>query len=153
MQYSILQHVNNKNRSCYHGSGLTRYQTIAMIQFSITKCPLCNTEVHDTEVTIRSSPVYWSFSGSDGKLPAMQETRVQSLHWEGTPGEGNGSPLQFLSWRIPRTEEPDALQSMGSQRVGHSWSNLALCHIEVHGTDVAIRISPVLYPLKTFMFS
>jgi len=36
------------------------------------------------------------------KLPAMQETRVQSLHWEGTPGEGNGSPLQFSCLENPR---------------------------------------------------
>ena len=34
-------------------------------------------------------------------------------------GEGNGNPLQFLAWRIPWTEEPGGLQSMGSQRVGH----------------------------------
>ena len=32
-----------------------------------------------------------------------------------SPGEGNGT----LAWKIPRTEEPDRLQSMGSQRVGH----------------------------------
>ena len=32
----------------------------------------------------------------------------------------------FLDWRIPWTEEPGSLQFMGSQRVGHNWSNLAL---------------------------
>ena len=35
-----------------------------------------------------------------------------------SPGEGNGNPLQFLAWRIPWTEEPGGLQSIGSQRVG-----------------------------------
>ena len=35
------------------------------------------------------------------------------------PGEGNSNPLQFSCWRIPWTEEPGGLQSMGSQRVGH----------------------------------
>ena len=34
-----------------------------------------------------------------------------------SPGKGNGNPLQSLAWRIPWTEEPDGLQSMGSQRV------------------------------------
>ena len=34
-------------------------------------------------------------------------------------GEGNGSPLQFLAWRIPGTGEPGGLLSMGSHRVGH----------------------------------
>ena len=36
-----------------------------------------------------------------------------------SPAGGNGYPLQFLAWRIPWTEEPGGLQSMGSQRVGH----------------------------------
>ena len=34
----------------------------------------------------------------------------------------------FLAWRIPWTEEPGQLQSMGSQRVRHNWSNLACMH-------------------------
>ena len=33
-----------------------------------------------------------------------------------SPGEGNGNPLQYYAWKIPRTEEPGRLQSMGSQR-------------------------------------
>ena len=36
-----------------------------------------------------------------------------------SPGVGNGNPLQFLAWRIPWTEEPGGLQSIGSHRVGH----------------------------------
>ena len=34
-------------------------------------------------------------------------------------GEGNGTPLSTLAWKIPWTEEPSTRQSMGSQRVGH----------------------------------
>ena len=34
-------------------------------------------------------------------------------------GEGSGTPLQSLAWKIPWTEEPGGLQSMGSLRVGH----------------------------------
>ena len=37
-------------------------------------------------------------------------------------GEGNGTPLQYSCLEIPWTEEPDRLQSMGSQRVGHYWA-------------------------------
>ena len=37
-------------------------------------------------------------------------------------GEGNGNPLQYFSWRIPWTEEPGGLQSMGLQRVAHDWT-------------------------------
>ena len=47
-------------------------------------------------------------------LPTMRETQVQ-----GSSGEGNGNPLRTLAWKIPCTEEPGRLQSMGSQRVGH----------------------------------
>ena len=36
-----------------------------------------------------------------------------------SPGEGNGNPSSILFWRIPQTEEPDRLQSMGLQRVEH----------------------------------
>ena len=50
-------------------------------------------------------------------LPAMQETRVQSL---GQEGEGNGSHSSILAWRIPWTEEPGGLQPMKSQRVRHN---------------------------------
>ena len=35
-------------------------------------------------------------------------------------GEGNGNPLQYFSWRIPWTEEPGGLQSMGLQGVGYN---------------------------------
>ena len=52
-------------------------------------------------------------------LPAMQETRVQSLGRE-VPLEKAVAPhSSILAWKIPWTEEPGRLQSMGSQRVGH----------------------------------
>ena len=40
--------------------------------------------------------------------------------------EGNGNPLQCSAWRIPGTGEPGRLPSMGSHRVGHDWSDLAV---------------------------
>ena len=36
-----------------------------------------------------------------------------------SPRGGHGNPLQYLAWRIPWTEEPGGLQSIGLQRVGH----------------------------------
>ena len=41
------------------------------------------------------------------------------------PEKAMAPHYSILAWRIPRTEEPGRLQSMGSQRVGHDWSNLA----------------------------
>ena len=52
-------------------------------------------------------------------LPAMQETQVQSLGWENPLEKGRATHSITLAWRIPWTEEPGRLQSMGSQRVGH----------------------------------
>ena len=52
-------------------------------------------------------------------LPAMQETWVQSLNWEDPLEEGMATHSSILAWRIPWTEEPGGLQSMGLQRVGH----------------------------------
>ena len=42
-------------------------------------------------------------------------------------GEGNGNPLQYLVWRIPWTEEPGGLKSMGLPRVGHNWVRTHVC--------------------------
>jgi len=51
--------------------------------------------------------------------PAMWETWVQFLGWEDTLEEGMATHSSILAWRIPWTEEPVGLQSMGSQRVKH----------------------------------
>ena len=61
-------------------------------------------------------------------LPAMQETEVRSVGWEDYPEEGMATHSSILAWRIPWTEEPGRLQSMGSRRVGHDWSDLAHTH-------------------------
>ena len=53
-------------------------------------------------------------------LPAMWETWVRSLGWEDPLEKEMATHSSTLAWRIPRTEEPGGLQSMGSQRVGHN---------------------------------
>jgi len=49
-------------------------------------------------------------------LPAMQETQVQSLGQEDPLEKGMATHSSILAWRIPWTEEPSKLQSMGSRR-------------------------------------
>ena len=49
--------------------------------------------------------------------PAMQETRVPSLSQEDSLEKGRAPHSRILAWRIPWTEEPNGLQSVGSQRV------------------------------------
>ena len=53
-------------------------------------------------------------------LPAMRETRVRSLGWEDPLEKVMAIHSSTLAWRIPWTEEPGGIQSMGSQRVGHN---------------------------------
>ena len=54
-------------------------------------------------------------------LPAMQETRVQSLGQDNPLEKEMAIHSSILAWRSPWTEEPDQLQSTGSQGVGHDW--------------------------------
>ena len=53
------------------------------------------------------------------RLSTMQETRVQSLGWEDPLEKEMAIQSSTLAWKIPWTEEPGRLQSLGSQRVGH----------------------------------
>ena len=53
-------------------------------------------------------------------LPAMQETWVQSLGQEDPLEKDRATHSSILAWRIPWTEEPGGLQSIGLQRVGHN---------------------------------
>ena len=53
------------------------------------------------------------------RLPTTQETGVQSLGWEDLLEKEMATHSSILAWKILWTEEPDRLQSMGSQRVGH----------------------------------
>ena len=52
-------------------------------------------------------------------VPEMQKTQVQSLKGEDPLGKGMATHSSILAWRIPWTEEPGMLQSIGLQRVGH----------------------------------
>ena len=56
------------------------------------------------------------------RLSTMWETRVQSLGWEDPLEKEMAIHSSTIAWKIPWTEEPGRLQSMGSQRVGHDWA-------------------------------
>ena len=61
-------------------------------------------------------------------LPAMQETQVQSLGQEDPLEKEMAIHSSILAWRIPWTEEPGGLQSMGLQRVGYDWATNTHTH-------------------------
>ena len=53
-------------------------------------------------------------------LPEMQETQVRSPGWEDPLQKEMATYSSIPAWKIPWTEEPGGLQSMGLQRVGHN---------------------------------
>ena len=55
-------------------------------------------------------------------LPTMQDTWLQSLDWEDLLEKEMATHSSILAWKIPWTEEPGRLESLGSQRVGHNWA-------------------------------
>ena len=57
-------------------------------------------------------------------LPAVQDTWVRSLDQEDPLEKEMATHSSILAWKIPWTEEPGRLQSMGSHRVGHDWATL-----------------------------
>ena len=69
--------------------------------------------------------------GTSGKEPTFQCKRCKrrGFHsWEDPLEEGMATHSSVLTWRIPWTEEPSRLQSLGWQRLEHDWSMLARMH-------------------------
>ena len=64
------------------------------------------------------------------RLPAMWETRVRSLGREDPLEKEMATHSSTLAWKIPWTEEPGKLQSMGLHRVGHDWATSLHFHKE-----------------------
>ena len=73
-------------------------------------------------------PIY-SFIKPQPGFQIYSITLLYNLNWEDPPEEGMATHSSILAQRIPWTEEPGGLQSMGSQRVRHDWSDLARTQI------------------------
>ena len=104
------------------------------------------------------------------RLPAMQETWVRSLGQEDPLEKEMATHSSTLAWKIPWTEKPGRLQSMGLQRVGHDWATSlslslhkiisltvsilspSICH-EVMGPDAMILVFQMLSFKPSFSFS
>ena len=104
--------------------GLQRVRHDQAHTWWVTKTSYC---CYDKVLLLRKSR---GFPGdASGKEPACQcwrhETWVQSLGQEDPLEEGMATHSSILAWRIPCTEEPGELQSMGLPRIRHDWSDLA----------------------------
>ena len=73
----------------------------------------------------------------------MQETWVPSLDWQNQPKgwreKGMATHSSILAWRIPWTEEPGRLQSMGSPRVRHDWATFTNVFGIIHFPSVFLE--------------
>ena len=72
-------------------------------------------------ITVSDAALYMSImvARTVKGLPAMRETRVQSLGQKDLLEKEMATHSSILAWKIPWMEEPGMLQSMGLQRVGH----------------------------------
>ena len=83
-------------------------------------------------------------------LPAMQETWVRSLGQEDPLEKGKATHSSILAWRIPWTEEPGGLQSVGSQRFRHDWTtNTAILLITTTKTRARFLTVSKMYISQT----
>ena len=80
--------------------------------------PSSSAEIHQPDLPKTGTGMGFP-SDLDGKASAMQETQVRSLGWEDPLEKEMATHSSTLAWKIPWTEEPGRLQSMGLQRVGH----------------------------------
>jgi len=93
--------------------------------FFCKKDPALPIHMHQTEMKLWNTKTTKT-TGAEGSggsqvknLPSVQETRVPSLGQEDPLEKGMETHFSVLAWRIPWTQEPGGLQSMGSQRVRH----------------------------------
>ena len=75
-----------------------------------------------------------------------QRMWVQSLAWENALEKGMATHSSILDWRIPWTEEPCGLQSMGSWKVGHDWAANTHKYINERWCTHQSTFNPVLSP-------
>ena len=92
-------------------------------------------------------------------LSTMRETWVQSLGGEDLLEKEMATHSSILAWKIPWTEEPGRLQSMGSRRVRHDWATsytnfiytLTVRDTQLNTTDSAFKYPDVQWPPRFFL--
>ena len=112
---STISIFKNSDRWCVitylHSSFFVILHSVLRVLWIINKLFI------DDDITYQNVPAAQTVKN----LPAMQETRVRSLGWEVPLKKGMAIHSSILAWRIPWTEKPGRLQSLGLQRVRHNW--------------------------------
>ena len=92
-----------------------------LIKLDIIKCKICILCFSLKYINCQHVCILTAFpGGASGKEPAANEMSVRSLSQEDSLEEGMVTPSRIHAWRIPWTEEPGGLQSMGSHGLRHN---------------------------------
>ena len=81
-------------------------------------------------------------------MPATQETQVRSLSWEDPLEKEMATHSSILAWRIPWTEEPGGLQSMGLKRVGYDTTERLHSFCVLYRLQALWKFRPVYRPKR-----
>ena len=111
-----------------------------MVSYSLHPLTLPSTELSTFSRTAEASLVTRMVKN----LPAMQKTQVWSLDLEDPLEKGMATHSRILAWRIPRTDKPGMLQSVGSQTVRHDWTTNTFtfppAYLHMHDSDICSKI-------------
>ena len=109
-----------------------RKERVFLLSFGPSCCPRHESSPFWTLIEISVSEIFYSIyfaGGASGKEPTCQckrhGMRVWSLGGEDPLKKGMANNSGILAWRIPWTDGPGRLRSLGSQRVEHDWSDLS----------------------------
>ena len=130
------------------------YAKGSMVVLRITEEKHTNSSFHPPEGNIQKNWLWVGFSaGSEGKESACNEGDTGNKSSVPELGsfsleEKMASRSSIVAWKIPWTEEPGGLQSMGLQRVGHDWARMRMrvhtdthTHTHTHTVDSQYRVS------------
>ena len=119
------------------GKELSTSQTEETVLRAILKLIFFNASFRMTIIVfICTTDIYWALTGLPWWLSVKNPPANAGDIWDvgsilgsgRPPGGGHGNPLQDSCLENPTAKEPGGLQSMGSQRAGHDWSDLARTH-------------------------
>ena len=83
----------------------------------------------DAVVNVTLNSLFYLITQIIKNLPAMWETRIQPLGEEDSLEKEMATHSSIIAWEIPWTEEPNGLQSLGSQRGRHNWMTVSLLFV------------------------
>ena len=147
--HGIIVHLGEMHSAVSQGIGSNSPVVIPTIfRFSATEALLS----HRSYWVLQPPSIHWAslVAQTVKRLPTMRETQVRSLGWEDPLEKGMATHSSTLAWRIPWTEEPGRLQSMGWQRVGHDWATSLLLFIRTSTWPWRISNSCLFYRVDIF---